>query len=406
VSRAQSLGSGLIGRARNNFAYLAAFCMDLSLGAGLVAFSYIAKKTYGATPGQLGLIALISAGVYFGASLVLGRLSDRFGRKPSVIAGSLLGAATFACGAFVSELSHLYILMGIFSAAMASFWPALEADISDNSTAEQLPRRVGRFNVAWCSGFAATGLFAGFLCAHPSIGHRNVLLMAAGIALLVIPIFLLRTYDHDTQPPEEPVKCLKRASEGRVAAFWKMALILNFAAMGTNAVLRYHVPTVTGGERCALGGAYLTILFTAETLTFLLLGRWHAWHHRGWPLAAACLLVVIGGTLCGLAPSSIPLFAGGCALTGIGCGLIYNSSIYYSVATESGKGHRGGIHESALGLGAAVVPYAGGLMAMLSVLASHEDWRKGMPFLVGVGFMLLASLAAALIYPRGTRKTA
>jgi MFS family permease len=287
--------------------------------------------------------------------------------------------------------------MGLSATSMGFFWPALEADISDNATPRQLPNRIGRFNVAWCSGFAVTGLAAGALC--QLLGHRSVLLLVGGMALLTMPIFLARTYGVSEREEAEPDDCLARRTPARTASFWKMALLLNFAAMGANAVLRYHVPTVTGGERSALGGTYLTVLFAAETLTFILLGRWHGWHYRGLPLAASCVLVAAGGALCGLFPSSIPLFAAGCALTGVGCGLIYNSSIYYSVAAESAKGHRGGIHEAVLGLGAAVVPYAGGLAAMFSVFDGMEI-RKGMPFLVGVGFMALASLVAAAMYPR------
>ncbi|MHC4916549.1 MAG: MFS transporter, partial [Planctomycetota bacterium] len=394
-------GAGLLRRARRNFAYLTAFCMDLSLGAGLIAFNYMAKEEYGATPGQLGLIALISAGVYFGASLVLGRLSDHWGRRPSIVIGCLVGAAAFALGSRAAKLWHVYALMGLSALAMASFWPALEADISDNSTPRELPRRVGRFNVAWCGGFAVTGLTAGSLC--QLVGHRWVLLLVACVGLLTILIYLARTFESEGEVPGEPEECLARRSPARASAFWRMALVLNFAAMGANSVLRYHVPTVTGGDRPALGGGYLTVLFAAETLTFIVLGLWHGWHYRGWPLVASCFLIVSGGVLCGLFHQMIPVFAAGCALTGIGCGLVYNSSIYYSVAAESGRGRRGGIHESALGLGAAVVPYVGGALAMTPWLAAGPGLQKGTPFFTGAGFMLLACGVALVIATRGLR---
>jgi MFS family permease len=404
VPPAPRSGAGLIRRARNNFAFLTAFCTDLVLGGGLIAFNYMAKDEYQATPGQLGLIALISAGVYFAASLLLGRLSDRWGRRPSIVAGCLLGAAVFATGIHVRELWHIYVLMALSAAAMASFWPALEADISDHSSPRQLPRRVGRFNVAWCSGFAVTGLAAGGLCQW--IGHRGVLFIAACIGLLTIPIYLARTFQSEDPAPVEPEEDRRRASAGRAETFWKMALVLNFAAMGANAVLRYHVPTVTGGERSALGGAYLTVLFTAETLTFIILGKWHGWHYRGSPLTASCLLILAGGVLCGFCHGSVPVFAAGCALTGVGCGLIYNSSIYYSVAAETRKGHRGGIHESALGLGAAIVPYVGGLMAVIPWTAARPGLQKGAPFLTAAVIMFLASMLSLTVFILGRSRGA
>ncbi len=401
MSPSASGGAGLLRRARRNFAYLTAFCMDLTLGAGMIAFNYLAKDEYRATPLQLGLIALISAGVYFSASLALGRLSDVWGRRPSIILGCVLGAGVFAAGIYVAELWHVYALMGVSAAAMGAFWPALEADISDNSTPRELPRRIGRFNVAWCSGFALTGLTAGSLCQF--LGHRSVLLMVSCIGLLTIPVYLARTFESEGEPPPEPEECRARSSPARAASFWKMALVLNFAAMGANSILRYHVPTVTGGEHAALGGAYLSVLFAAETITFVLLGLWHGWHHRGWPLVLSCLMVAGGGIVCGLGHSSVAVFAAGCAVTGVGCGLIYNSSIYYSVAAESDKGHRGGIHESALGLGAAVVPYVGGALAMMPWLARSADMKKGTPFLTGAAFMCLACGVAAVIALRGSQ---
>lgn len=395
-------GAGLLGRARNNFAYLAAFCMDLALGAGLIALNYLAKDSYRASPGQLGTMALLSAGVYFGSSLVFGRLSDRWGRRPSITTGCLLAAAAFAAGSRASSLGQIYLLAAVTAAAMGFVWPALEADISDNASPRQLPGRIGRFNVAWCTGFAVTGLSAGTLC--QLLGHRVVLLAVGGIALATTFVFLGRTFDtaDETPGPAEPPECPSLRMPGGAVVFWKVALLLNFAAMGANATLRYHVPTVTGGARSALGGTYLTVLFSAQTITFLFLGRWHGWHYRAWPLAAASGLIAGGGLLCFLGPSSIPVFTAGCALSGVGCGLVYNSSIYYSVASESAKGHRGGIHESVLALGAAVVPYLGGLIAMLPVLAGRAEMRKGMPFLTAAAFMLLAFLAGFGILLRGS----
>ncbi len=374
--------------------------MDLSLGAGLLAVTYLAKSEFKATQYQLGLLALCSAGAYFVASMPLGWLSDKWGHRRSITCAGLTGTVAFFCAPMSTSIGHLYVVSVATAIAMGAFWPALEADIGVNSTPAELPRRIGRFNVAWCAGFAVAGVASGAL--GQVLGHRPLLIVAGALSMLATLIHCLRVFDPEPHIQARRDDTASQCTPTRAAAFWKIALILNFSAMGLNASLRYHVSTVTGGENSFLGGLYLTTVFTLQLVTFVVLGRWHGWHHRGWPLAAACLMLVGGGALCGLWPHSVPLFGAGCALTGIGCGLIYNSSIYYSVAIESGRGHRGGIHESVLGMGAAVVPYAGGLMAMLPALESHDGWKKGIPFLTGVGFMLLAALAAAAVYPRGS----
>ncbi len=395
-------GAGIVRLARRNFAYVSAFLMDICLGAGTIAFTYIAKKEpLNAGPAHLGGMALVAAGVYVVSSLVFGKLSDRWGRRCSIAVACLVGSAAFGLGAAVTKLWHIYALMAVSAAAMGAFWPALEADISDHSTPAELPRRIGRFNVAWCSGFAIAGLAAGHLGEH--VNQRAVLLATAGAGLLNLVVYLLRTFEPESFPAREPDERAVHRAATRAGTFWKMALILNFAAMGLNAALRYHVPSVTGGERSALGGTYLALIFAAETLTFLVLGRWHGWHYRSAPLAAAWALLVAGGLLCGLTPMKL-LFGAGCVLIGVGCGVIYNSSIYYSVSAETGRGHRGGVHESALGLGAAVIPYLGGVLMAVPWAGGLLAWPDGTPFLTAVAVLLAACAVSALVYMR-IRKT-
>jgi MFS family permease len=388
----------MLKRVRGNLVYAAAMVMDLCLGGGLIAVAYVAKKDFAATPAQLGSLALASAGCYFVSSLVLGRLSDHWGRRGSVACGCVAVAAGFGLGFGASRLWHLYAVMLVCALAGGALWPALEADIADNSTARQLPARIGRFNVAWCTGFSLSGLTAGVL--GQWAGYRLPLLLSALLGATAAGLYLLRRF-----PEQEPAG--SRGSPGaepvsaRVAdAYWKAALVLNFAAMGANVAMRYHVPTVTGGARGALGGLFFTLLFGSQLVSFLLLGRWHGWHYRRLPLMISVLMLGGGSLLCGLCSSTPALFGAGCVLTGAGCGLIYNSSVYYSVAAASGRGRRGGMHESAIALGAAAVPYVGGQLAMLPPARCGALLPEGVPFLTSGVFVALSALVGALLLRR------
>jgi len=399
-------GAGMVRRVRRNSIYIAVFLMDVGMASGTMAFTYIAKEDFGATPGDLGLFALIAAGTYVVASLLLGRLADRWGRKRNIVMACLIASSVYALAPHAERLWQLYVLGAVFSIGQGAFWPAIEADISDNSAPRELPRRLGRFNVAWCSGFAIAGLVAGSLGEY--LDQVVVLSVSGCFALLALPAYLLRTYEPERLPVPEPDECTARRARTRAGAFWKIALILNFAAMGLNGSLRFHMPTVTGGEHSALGGAFLAAMFGAEVLTFIVLARWHGWHYRAAPVAAGWGVALTGGLLCALGwrsgiagPECAPLlFGAGCVLIGVGCGMIYYSSIYYSVAAESDRGARGGIHESVLGLGAAVIPWIGGLLAGVSWAGGRLPWKAGTPFLTAAVILAAALPVTAWIYLR------
>ncbi len=389
--------AGLVRLARRNFAYVAAFVMDISMASGVLAGAYWAKEEFGASPAQLGLFALFTAGAYVLASLFFGKLADRWGRRRNIFLACAICTTSFALILHATRLWHLYALMTTFAIGQGAFWPALEADISDNSTPRELPVRIGRFNVAWCSGFAVASLGAGVL--GQICGLLPVMALAAAGVMLALVVYLLRTFEPESFPAREPDECAVRRAATRAGTFWKMALILNFAVMGLNGALRYHMPSVTGQGRSALGGAYLTTLFTAEVLTFIVLARWHGWHHRAAPMAVGACLAMAGGVICGL--SSAPmLFGAGCVLIGVGCGIIYYSSIYYSISAATDRGHRGGIHEAVLGLGAAVIPYLGGVLVAVPWAGGLLSWPDGTPFLTAVAVLLLASALCAAIYLR------
>ena len=363
----------------------------------ILASTYYAKRYFGASQASLGFFALVSAGTYVVASLIFGRLSDRWGRRRNICLACAIDVIAFALIPYAEQLWQLYALICLFAVGQGAFWPALEADISDNSRPEELPRRLGRFNVAWCSGFAVAGLVAGPLGQY--YGELVVMAGSACIVVLALVVYLGRTFEPEDVPALHAGEFESRRAAKRVKAFWIIALVLNCAATGLNASMRYHMPAVTGGGQSALGGLLQAVVFIFEVLTFIVLARWTGWHYRASPLAIGCVAALAGGVLCGLSPYP-GSFAVGCALTGVGCGVIYYSSIYYSVATGTGRGARGGIHESVLGSGTAMVPWIGGLLAVAPWAGGRLSWPAGTPFLSAAVILALAVIISAFIYMR------
>jgi MFS family permease len=372
---------------RRHFAYLTAFCMDFTFSAGAVAAVYMAKGQFLATPAQLGLYSVLASSAYIGSTSLFGRLSDRWGRRPNIWVACLLNAAAYLVVGHAQSLWQLYAFMMCCAFGQGAFWPAIEADIADHSTHDELPQRLGRFNLAWGLGIVSGSLVGGFV--GQAAGVASVFSLSAVSAVLALFLHTLRVFTPETgvPPPER--------ERGRLALapmLWRAALLLNFAGVGLAATIRVHMPTVTGGGRSALGGTYLGLFFFAQFVTFIVMARWHGWRYRFTPLATAFGLALCGALLCGLL-GGVVTFGAGCFIAGLGCGVITALSLYYSVAAATSRGHRGGIHETVLAIGAAVVPYLGGRLATLPA-ASKLSWSHGVPH-VAAALVLLSVFALA-----------
>jgi predicted MFS family arabinose efflux permease len=97
---------------------------------------------------------------------------------------------------------------------------------------------------------------------------------------------------------------------------------------------------------------------------FVFLWQWAGWHYRfRWLLVAYALLVASFGAVV-LAPTvSVLVLAQ--LLFGGSVGLIYYSSLFYSMDCSDTKGEHGGIHEAVIGLGNCAGPAVGALALQL-----------------------------------------
>lgn len=136
-----------------------------------------------------GYFISIYALMQFGASPVLGALSDRFGRRP-VLLVSLIGAVLdYILMAFAPNLSILFvgrIISGLTGASM-TVATAYMADISND---ENRSANFGMIGAAWGLGFIIGPAIGGLV---GSQGHQYPFLAAAALNLLnfVFGLFIL-----------------------------------------------------------------------------------------------------------------------------------------------------------------------------------------------------------------------
>jgi len=144
--------------------------------------------------------------------------------------------------------------------------------------------------------------------------------------------------------------------------FLRMAWLANpFAYIAINTLIAV-VPSVALNLKLTTmaAGFCCSVWCFARLGAFALLWKWEGWHYRfRWLLLAYIgLLVSFGGVV--LAPNVSTLVLAQLVFGG-SVGLVYYSSLFYSMDRSDTKGEHGGIHEAVIGLGNCAGPAVGAL---------------------------------------------
>lgn len=127
-----------------------------------------------------GLLIVVFAGMQFLAGPIVGALSDRFGRRPILIASMTAFAADFFLTAWAPTLGWLFVARAVAGAAGAVYGPA-SAVIADVTPPEKRAGSFGLVGAAFGLGFILGPAIGGLLS---SLGPR-VPFIAAGVISLV-----------------------------------------------------------------------------------------------------------------------------------------------------------------------------------------------------------------------------
>jgi hypothetical protein len=297
--------------------------------------------------------------------------------------------------------------LAVVAMGMCFTWPALEALISTDETREGLQHMVGVYNVVW-AGTGAAAYFSG-----------GAIMDALGPqALFVVPIFMVAaqlalTFWLETQcgptlltgTPDVPQAATPSASHspgtrlgGR--SFLLMSWLANpFAYIAINTLVavmpgiarRLELSTMLAGFCCSV---WCFTRFGA----FVLLWFWSGWHYRfRWLLAA--FIALIASFVAVLIVPNLAVVVVAQVFFGVALGLIYYSSLFYSMDLSDAKGEHGGIHEAAIGLGNCAGPAVGAASLYLVPQYSNSGALAVTVLLVlGLGGM-------AAIWARGRAET-
>jgi len=340
---------------------------------------FFTEKQFGFTKLQNLWLAAALGLLYGIASIFAGRFAQRAGYFTALKSGYAVMAAMMIAGALTRSLPLHLAIMFVAVCGMALTWPALEALATDGQSRRGLQRNVGIYNLVW-GGLGAVAYFCGGAILDAT-AFRGMFVVPAAIhvAQLGGAIWLERAIrrapavpatsstpapdDHDYQHVRSPVL---------PQTFLRMAWLANpFGYLAINTVIAVMPVLARKFElSVAQAGLVCSLWLFVRTGAFLLLWLWPGWHYRFRWLAGAFVAMTVSFVLLLIGPS-LPVVIVAQVIFGFALGLIYYSSLYYSMDVGETKGEHGGVHEAMIGAGSCAGPAIGA--AALHFLPGHPS---------------------------------
>jgi len=308
------------------------------------------------------LLAALLGVVYTFASFFGGRFAQRFGYLTAIRLGLALMIGAFLACSKADTVGWTIALTALASVGMCLTWPALEALMSEGQPPARLQGLVGVYNCVW-AGTAGLAYFAGGALWQEwreSMFYVPAALLAAELGLATWVHRKARQISSQPEPVVLPL--LHPMAEGyrspiAPAMFLKLAWLVNpMAYLAINTIIS-SAPTLARrlDYTPMQAGFACSIWLFARAGAFVALWLWPGWHYRFRFLASAYVVLMISFAAMLLVPNPWVLVLSQ-LLLGPALGLIYYSSLFYSMDVGKTKGEHGGIHEAAIGVGNSVGP--------------------------------------------------
>ncbi len=321
------------------------------------------------------LLAALGGIVYVFASWKGGAFAQRHGYYLSLYVGFFLFALSMTAGLLFPTATAQVVIFAVWSVAVCFIWPAIEALVCEGSGIK-LPDMVGFYNITWAGGSAVAYFSAGMLLER--CGLQSLFWIPLGlVSLEAVLLTLAKKVARNSPSSVAPAWAAASPEKPRHAAhFMHLAWIANpLAYIAINTVIPL-IPSISAhlGFTTGVAGILCSVWMFTRLGAFILLWRWTGWHYRfGW-LAASFVLMIACFIMLALASSTGMLLTAQLGF-GLSAGLIYYSSLYYSMNASEEKGAHGGLHEAMIGAGLFLGPAAGaGAYALMPSSANAGVW--------------------------------
>ena len=303
--------------------------------------------------------------VYVFSSWQAGRFGQRRGYFNALKLGFSVMIVALTIGSQLNSAAGLVLDTALLTFGMCFLWPTIEALVSGGEDAVGLPRMVGTYNVVW-AGTNALALFSGGTLVE-KFGFKTIFFLPLAIFIVELALTLwLEKHTADLAradghaPASAAAPDPHRPSPAKTRAFLRMAWLANpFAYLAINTFIPL-LPTLASGFYLSpmFAGFACSLWGFARLGTFIALWAWTDWHYRfRWLVTAFATLIVSFAVILIVPNLAVLLLAQ--IFFGAAIGLIYYSSLFYSMDASEAKGEHGGIHEAAIGVGNCIGPAVG-----------------------------------------------
>lgn len=351
---------------------------SISVASGLIGLAIpLFAISLGASALVLGELGFVSALCYVIFTPIFGKLVDRIGYRSLLLFGALTYFLSSLALSLSSKMYQLFLFIAFVNIAEAMFWPSFEVWLTQMRMGKSLLKRVSFFNISWCLGSGIGLLIAGIL--FEAYSHLPFYFASfLSLATIFLIVGKLRKKKRDALSTDSGGKrmennsSLDSSSSGQNAPFYLyIGWVANFANYFCIGMIRYLFPKLSihiGIKPSIIGVLLFTVAFF-QTVVFYMLGKTERWHYKGTPLIFSQLLVIFGLVLIFLG-STVISFLIAFMFIGVGGGLVFFSSIFYSLDNLEGKGQKSGIHGAVLGTGLLLGSLVGGAIAEAFTLRS------------------------------------
>jgi predicted MFS family arabinose efflux permease len=317
--------------------------------------------------------------IYIFSAWQCGKFAQRRGFLTSLKFGFGGLAIVMTAGALVQSVPAMLCVVAGYSIVLLFTWPALEALVSENEPPAGVQHMVGVYNTTWAAAAAFAYFTGGKLYDWSHVGGVFWVPAAIFLGELIFLIYLVRqastvvparTEPIIPAPPHPEAAAFRQSVDPRT--FLRMAWLANpFAYVAINTLIAV-LPGLT--HKFALSdtqsGLFASAWSFGRLIAFASLWQWNGWHYRfRWLLLAFAMLVASFAVILISLKLWIVILAQ--LFFGLAAGLIYYSSLFYSMDVGDTKGEHGGLHEAAIGAGMFAGPIVGALS--LQFLRDHPN---------------------------------
>jgi predicted MFS family arabinose efflux permease len=349
-------------------------------------------------------VAAMHGAIYIVASWQAGRFAERRGFHTSLKVGFSGLVVVLTAGSFVDSVPLHVLVLATYTVSVCFLWPAIEALVTQYEPPGRVPHMIGVYNTVWSTAAAGAYFTGGGLYDWIGKGALFAVPAATFLSLLVFVYWLDRraadvALPEMVMPPSPPhPDPLAYSQPVAPQVFLRLAWIANPFSYVAIYTLLATMPTIA--EKFELSparvGLFCSVWLFGRLVAFVALWNWTGWHYRfrflggGFALLAASFVVI-------LTAASLWIVVAAEVVFGLACGLMYYSSLFYSMDIGDAKAEHGGLHEAAIGAGICGGPAVGALSLYLFPNTENASAVAVSGFLVA-GLVLLGA-----IWARGRR---